>query len=205
MDREKRTTEVAALKMRIKTAGGQSGTSEELEAVKGRLGNYDANRKDLELKIRELKYELNYQMKEFETAEKHLDEDYQKLAESNEVKIEALSAKLAELTEFLDNQKDSFFNWLSEHKPGWEQTIGQVCDERLLYGKEFTAEVGEGDTFYGIRFTSGIHRNVKTKEDYLTEKKEAEEKRAESSASSLRRGRIWRRPRRISASNINPP
>ena len=94
------------------------------------------------------------------------------------MKIEALSAKLAELTEFLDNQKDSFFNWLSEHKPGWEQTIGQVCDERLLYGKEFTAEVGEGDTFYGIRFTSGIHRNVKTKEDYLTEKKEAEEKRA---------------------------
>ncbi len=178
VDREKRTTEVAALKMRIKTARGQSGTSEELEAVKGRLGNYDANRKDLELKIRELKYELNYQMKEFETAEKHLDEDYQKLAESNEVKIEALSAKLAELTEFLDNQKDSFFNWLSEHKPGWEQTIGQVCDERLLYGKEFTAEVGEGDTFYGIRFTSGIHRNVKTKEDYLTEKKEAEEKRA---------------------------
>lgn len=150
----------------------------EQEAVKGRLGNYDANRKDLELKIRELKYELNYQTKEFETAEKHLDEDYQKLAESNEVKIEALSAKLAELTEFLDNQKDSFFNWLSEHKPGWEQTIGQVCDERLLYGKEFTAEVGEGDTFYGIRFTSGIHRNVKTKEDYLTEKKEAEEKRA---------------------------
>mgnify|MGYP000043110537 FL=1 len=134
---------------------GQSGTSEELEAVKGRLGNYDANRKDLELKIRELKYELNYQMKEFETAEKHLDEDYQKLAESNEVKIEALSAKLAELTEFLDNQKDSFFNWLSEHKR-WEQTIGQVCDERLLYGKEFTAEVGEGDTFYGIRFTSGF-------------------------------------------------
>lgn len=178
VDREKRTTEVAALKMRIKTARGQSGTSEELEAVKGRLGNYDANRKDLELKIRELKYELNYQTKEFETAEKHLDEDYQKLAESNEVKIEALSAKLAELTEFLDNQKDSFFNWLSEHKPGWEQTIGQVCDERLLYGKEFTAEVGEGDTFYGIRFTSGIHRNVKTKEDYLTEKKEAEEKRA---------------------------
>lgn len=178
VDREKRTTEVAALKMRIKTARGQSGTSEELEAVKGRLGNYDANRKDLELKIRELKYELNYQTKEFETAGKHLDEDYQKLAESNEVKIEALSAKLAELTEFLDNQKDSFFNWLSEHKPGWEQTIGQVCDERLLYGKEFTAEVGEGDTFYGIRFTSGIHRNVKTKEDYLTEKKDAEEKRA---------------------------
>lgn len=178
VDREKRTTEVAALKMRIKTTRGQSGTSEELEAVKGRLGNYDANRKDLELKIRELKYELNYQTKEFETAGKHLDEDYQKLAESNEVKIEALSAKLAELTEFLDNQKDSFFNWLSEHKPGWEQTIGQVCDERLLYGKEFTAEVGEGDTFYGIRFTSGIHRNVKTKEDYLAEKKDAEEKRA---------------------------
>ena len=178
VDREKRTTEVAALKMRIKTTRGQSGTSEELEAVKGRLGNYDANRKDLELKIRELKYELYYQTKEFETAGKHLDEDYQKLAESNEVKIEALSAKLAELTEFLDNQKDSFFNWLSEHKPGWAQPNGQVCDERLLYGKEFTAEVGEGDTFYGIRFTSGIHRNVKTKEDYLAEKKDAEENRA---------------------------
>ena len=51
-----------------------------------------------------------------------------------------LDAKITELTEFLDNQKDSFFSWLSENKPGWEQTIGQVCDERLLYSKEFAAE-----------------------------------------------------------------
>ena len=79
-----------------------------------------------------------------------------------------------------------------------------MCDERLLYGKEFTAEVGEGDTFYGIRFTSGIHRNVKTKEDYLTEKKEAEENVTGIQRFMLRRGRIWRRLKRIFASNINP-
>ena len=87
-----------------------------------------------------------------------------------------LDAKITELTEFLDNQKDSFFSWLSENKPGWEQTIGQVCDERLLYSKEFAAEVADGDTFYGIRFTAGSHRQVKTKEDYLSERKDAMDK-----------------------------
>lgn len=177
-EREKRTTEIAGIKMHIKAVRDRSETSEELETVKKRLAGYDTHRKMLELKMRELKYELNFRTKDAETDEKHLNEDFQKLAESNENKLATLNAKITELTEFLDNQKDSFFNWLSEHKPGWEQTIGQVCDERLLYGKEFTAEVGEGDTFYGIRFTAGIHRNVKTKEDYLAEKKEAEEKHA---------------------------
>lgn len=177
-EREKRTTEIAGIKMYIKAVRDRSETSEELETVKNRLAGYDTHRKMLELKIRELKYELNFRTKDAETDEKHLNEDFQKLAESNENKLATLDAKITELTEFLDNQKDSFFNWLSEHKPGWEQTIGQVCDERLLYGKDFTAEVGEGDTFYGIRFTAGIHRNVKTKEDYLAEKKEAEEKHA---------------------------
>ena len=161
-EREKCTTEIAGIKMHIKAVRDRSETSEELETVKKHLASYDTHRKMLELKIRELKYELNFRTKDAETDEKHLNEDFQKLAESNENKLATLDAKITELTEFLDNQKDSFFNWLSEHKPGWEQTIGQVCDERLLYGKEFTAEVGEGDTFYGIRFTAGIHRNVKT-------------------------------------------
>ena len=180
------------MKMRIKTTRGQSGTSEELEAVKGRLGNYDANRKDLELKIRELKYELNYQTKEFETAGKHLDEDYQKLAESNEVKIEALSAKLAELTEFLDNQKDSFFNWLSEHKR-WEQTIGQVCDERLLYGKEFTAEVAREIPFMESASPPGFTGMSRPRRITWRRRRMPRKNVPESSASSLRRGRIWRR------------
>ena len=59
------------------------------------------------------------------------------------------------------------------HKPGWEQTIRQVCDERLLC-KWFTAEVGE-NTFYGIRCLrfAGISRPE------IGRKKEAE-KRAES-------------------------
>ena len=175
-DREKYKSEIAAKKMQINAVRGQKGSSEELDAVKERLGSYLSNRKDLELKMRELKYELTCQSNELETSEKRLEEDFQKLRETNEGEIGMLDAKITELTEFLDNQKDSFFSWLSENKPGWEQTIGQVCDERLLYSKEFAAEVADGDTFYGIRFTAGSHRQVKTKEDYLSERKDAMDK-----------------------------
>ena len=79
---EKRTTEVAALKMRIKTARGSRGTSGGGGGGQGASRQLRREPEGLGLKIRELKYELNYQTKEFETAGKHLDEDYQKLAES---------------------------------------------------------------------------------------------------------------------------
>lgn len=176
-EREKSTAEIAEIKMRIKALRGQVLSSDELEALKVRVARYDMERKSLELKIRELKYELNFQTKEMENAERHLDDDFMKLSDSNGVKLDALAAKIEELSEFLDNQKDSFFNWLSENKPGWEQTIGQVCDERLLYGKKFEAELDEGDSFYGIRFVPAVHRNVKTKDDYLAERQDAEKKR----------------------------
>ena len=179
VDREKASSEVTAIKARIHTVRERPETSIELDAVRGRLGSFDTNRKALELKIRELRYELNLQTKDFEASAKQLDDDFQRLSEVNGGKLKDLDEKIQELEAFLDNQKDSFFNWLSENKPGWEQTIGQVCDERLLYGKHFTAELAEGDTFYGIRFTPDTHREVKTKKDYLKEKKDAEGKRSE--------------------------
>ena len=68
-DREKYKSEIAAKKMQINAVRGQKGSSEELDAVKERLGSYLSNRKDLELKMRELKYELTCQSNELETSE----------------------------------------------------------------------------------------------------------------------------------------
>ena len=174
-ERERRKAEVATLRMQLQASKEQKATSAEWEQLKLRLSHYETDRKSIELKQRELNYELNCLTKETESALKQIEADYQQLVEKQSIKQEALKAKITDLSEFLDHQKDSFFNWLSEHKPGWEQNIGQVCDERLLYGAAFSAELTEGDSFYGVRFTPAEPRLMKTKADYLQEREQAEE------------------------------
>ena len=174
-ERERRAAEVATLAEQIRSRREQPARSAEWEQLRLRLSHFEPDRKAIELKLKELNYELGCLAKEAETASKQLDADYQQLLDKQRAKQEALTAKVAELSAFLDNQKDSFFNWLSEHKPGWEQNIGQVCDERLLYGAAFQAELADADadSFYGVRFTPAEARPIKTKADYLSEREQA--------------------------------
>lgn len=174
-ERERRKAEIATLRMQLQASKEQTATSEVWEQLKRRLNHYDTDRKAIELKQKELNYELNCLAKETENALKQIEANYQQLVEKQSIKKEALEVKVADLSDFLDHQKDSFFNWLSEHKPGWEQNIGQVCDERLLYGAAFSAELTDGDSFYGVRFTPAEPRPIKTKADYLQERELAEE------------------------------
>jgi hypothetical protein len=83
------------------------------------------------------------------------------------IHIERIDAKL-------QKNKDSLYGWLSEHAPGWENTIGKVIDEEhVLFQPDLAPQLieGAGDTLYGLKINlEDIGKTVKTVADYEGEK-----------------------------------
>ena len=174
--REGKKSEIAGLRMQLEKAKKESVLPVELEAVSARLSTYANRRKAVELRIKELKQEWTVLTSELERQEKLLREDQVHFVEKNQNLIDKLTADIDAVRSFIDNQKGSLFEWLTENKPGWEQTIGQVCDENVLYSKDFTAELGDGDSFYGICYTPKEPRCIKSRFEYEKELSGLEEK-----------------------------
>ncbi|NTS41953.1 ATP-binding protein [Flavisolibacter sp. BT320] len=84
------------------------------------------------------------------------------------VEREALSA----LEQKLQKTEQSFYGWLNQHYPGWEATIGKVCDEQLLFRDDLSPLLQEASrSLYGVQIQlSGIEKEVKTVAEYETEK-----------------------------------
>ena len=64
------------------------------------------------------------------------DEEQQKGFREKDERMEALSheqkqlrTRIEELETFLQNSRNTLQGWLKDHKPGWEENIGKLCDE----------------------------------------------------------------------------
>ncbi len=86
---------------------------------------------------------------EKQSAEEKFERDRDKLEE----KISDLQRKTETIKQKIENSKESFFGWLNHNHPKWEDTIGKVCDEDILFkgglSPEFATDYGEN--FYGIK------------------------------------------------------
>jgi len=93
--------------------------------------------------------------------------DYEIKAEN--VKIDQAVSKIKEINQKIENSKDSFYGWLNKNVPGWENNIGKICDEEILFLNDLSpAKDGKGkDNFYGVKLDlNELPAKVKTVEDY---------------------------------------
>ena len=67
------------------------------------------------------------------------DEEQQKGFREKDERMEALSheqkqlrTRIEELETFLQNSRNTLQGWLKDHKPGWEENIGKLCDESIF-------------------------------------------------------------------------
>lgn len=97
---------------------------------------------------------------------------------------ERLNNRIIELRNFLENSKRTLQGWLKENKPGWEETIGKICDENLLWQTNLAPELADdSESLYGLSISlSEINRNIKSIDDYQEEKESAEKRLAQSLA-----------------------
>ena len=115
-----------------------------------------------------------YEMKEAEL--KQASQREQERLEASRVQHKEQIAKIDELLSHLDG---SLYQWLTENKQGWEDTLGKVVDEeRILYagGLEPQLDTEASDSIFGVKLNldniDAVHRSP---DDYRAEKKRLEE------------------------------
>ena len=81
-----------------------------------------------------------------------IENDYARKAEIAGGELKILHEELAKTEELLARWKGSLYEWLTQNKPGWEDTIGKVVDEQnVLYAQGLSPEVREDGTLFGVR------------------------------------------------------
>lgn len=99
-----------------------------------------------------------------------------------------LRPRMDELETFLKNSKSTLQGWLKEHKKGWEENIGKLCDESILWQTNLSPKiVDEGTSFYGISISlQDIERHIRSIDDYQAEHDKGIKRLAEIQAETLR-------------------
>lgn len=117
--------------------------------------------------------------RQIETVQKNWDFEKQSAEENSERKnektgneIKNVQTKLELVRQKIESGKESFFGWLNENLDGWENTIGKVCDQSVLFNSELFPSLvpGANDLFYGVKINlEEISSTTKTVEDYKYE------------------------------------
>lgn len=156
----------------------------EQEELKHRIQSYTglhmskiSRKNNAELAIKEinLKWEDERQKAEREIEEKLLNLQNEQ---------QQLRPRLEELEAFLRSSKHTLQGWLKDNKEGWEETIGKLCDESVLWQTNLSPQlIDDGKSFYGISIDlAHVHRPIKSINDYQKEKEDGEARLAEITA-----------------------
>jgi chromosome segregation ATPase len=149
---------------------------EELDALKAELNTLQASIQKAEHEIKAEHGRIETLQKQWELENTAAQNSFNNANEKLEEKIAALEKAITEIDQRISNSKDSFYGWLNEQVPGWENTIGKVIDENVLFSNALTpAKSSAGkDSFYGVKIDlKEISKSVKTIADYEKEKQTA--------------------------------
>jgi len=150
--------------------------AEEMKAAEGELSHLSGEKGRLEasVKAQEARIETLSQEGQFNQHREAREWDDKLSDLSGQMK--ELDAKVAEIDGLLASMDGSLIQWLSQHKPGWEETIGKVADERtVLYAKDLYPSEAKGESFFGVDLDlSSLRMNARTPQQLMKEKGQLE-------------------------------
>ena len=116
--------------------------------------------------------------KQWELDSAKVDQDYHLSLERNKARADHLNGQLKAISSRLAGYSDALYGWLNENKEGWEDNIGKVIAEDVLFNKELLPQIiGDTNSLYGIEIRLGeLPVQVKSLADYQKEQKELESK-----------------------------
>lgn len=173
-------TAITAIDYQMQLCRKESFYEKEQDELKHRIQSYTGiheskkNRiKNSQLSIQELT--LNWQSEERNGLTEKEDELIRLKSEQEQLKPRA-----EELDAFLQNSRDTLQGWLKDNKPGWEENIGKLCDETILWQTGLNPTVAnsfDNASFYGISINlNNIDRHIKSINDYQKEKEDGEKR-----------------------------
>jgi hypothetical protein len=177
--------ETALINQRIKKVEAKNKRfyEAEIESCKNEIAELKSKIANAENAIIQAKKEQKNLETAWQLEEKGIKADNARDVEKQTDKQAKLKSGIAEIDGKIENSKDALYGWLNEQIPDWQNTIGQVIDEKVLFQqglnpqKVQTAIAGNNQqyvpNFYGISIDlQEIGKEVKTISDYEQEKSE---------------------------------
>jgi len=137
------------------------------------------NISDLLLSTQQAEQQNKHLKNKIETLTKQweLDETATKQAQERQVEklqenISSHQAQMNDITGKLERSEKALYGWLNQNQPGWEETIGKVCSEEVLFSHDLAPEkAAAAGSFYGVNINlEEVNVRVKTLAEYETEK-----------------------------------
>ena len=146
---------------------------------------------DYEMEIQNLKtqeQQLNSQLtittnllksmrQEWEMKSNEMKRDFEHKQEEAQSQLENLIKELSETEGILARWKGSFYEWLSQNKPGWEDTIGKVVDEQqVLYAQGLSPQLTGDSQLFGVSINlEAIPLHHRSPDEYRSLQKQQQE------------------------------
>ncbi len=124
---------------------------------------------EIKLSLKDVEQLQNEWGQKTELAEK----DIQFKKQQYELDVANFVKDIKVITDKLAAVKGSFFEWLNEHKKGWENTIGKVAAEHILLNQQLEPANNNNGNFFGINIDLEALPAMQFKPDALVRQKNA--------------------------------
>lgn len=155
--------------------------AEKIEACRSEISKLDVCENQTKIAKTAAQAELNKLTAQRDAEQAKNRTEYEKQNDSLLVEAKQNVAKLKELDNLLEKQKGSLYEWLTQNKPGWENTIGKVADEEsILYNTglspelivEVAAQEAIDESLFGVKVNlEDLPIRVRTPEEISAERK----------------------------------
>jgi hypothetical protein len=112
-------------------------------------------------------------LKQWELEEKSIKQNTERAIERHNETITKHQQQIDAIDAKINNSKDSLFGWLNQNNQGWENTIGKVIDEDVLFKNDLSPQknADHSNSLYGININlNDLNAKVKTVAEYTKEK-----------------------------------
>lgn len=163
----------------------------EINDCEERLRSLSDEEKETALKVERMKLECGRLRQKSQEETGVSDKKYDAEIEDVGRHRKQLDTEIESLRLLLDNSKGSFSEWLEKNKPGWQENIGKIADEKLiLYNQHLDPQFSKegGDSFFGVKVNlAEVERDLRTPDQL---KAEFEIKSSEREADTRKMNRL---------------
>ena len=163
---------------------------DKLATLEEKKRNLEAKVNNLSQKALSLGVKIDSLIHEEELKEKDISSDGAHADEVFVRELAALQKQLESLEALLRRSKGSLLGWLQENRLGWEENIGKVAGEQVLYSAGLNPQLGQDrESLYGVRLDlDSLERQVRTPRELEAEKANLE---IEINEMNARRAEAW--------------
>lgn len=138
------------------------------DACKEEISKLHTRENELNGQLAVIRSDLKALRGEGEMKQEQTKMEYARKQEVVQAELSRLEAELSKTEEMLARWKGSLYEWLTQNKHGWEETIGKVVDEQqVLYAQGLEPSLTDSDGLFGVSLNlNAIAVHHRTPDEY---------------------------------------